>query len=171
MVTIHCGSRGLGHQIGTEFLKRIAMAAGQHGITLPDRELACAPIDSDLGQDYLGAMRAAINCALANREILTHLVREVFKEILPTAALRLLYDVSHNTCKVEEHRADGGTRKLYVHRKGATRAFGPDGHGVVRARWNEAIRGALLQFRLSRRRPRCKPASGNEDLERAPGCG
>ncbi|TMH08047.1 MAG: RtcB family protein [Betaproteobacteria bacterium] len=127
VVTIHCGSRGLGHQIGTEFLKRMAMAARQHGITLPDRELACAPIVSDLGQDYLGAMRAAINCALANREILTHLVRGVFKQVLPMATLPLLYDVSHNTCKVEEHRANGGTRKLYVHRKGATRAFGP-GH-------------------------------------------
>jgi tRNA-splicing ligase RtcB (3'-phosphate/5'-hydroxy nucleic acid ligase) len=127
VVTIHCGSRGLGHQIGTEFLKRMAMAARQHGITLPDRELACAPIVSDLGQDYLGAMRAAINCALANREILTHLVRGIFKQVLPTATLPLLYDVSHNTCKVEDHRANGGTRKLYVHRKGATRAFGP-GH-------------------------------------------
>jgi len=130
VVTIHCGSRGLGHQIGTEFLKRMAMAARQHGITLPDRELACAPIVSDLGQDYLGAMRAAINCALANREILTHLVRGVFKQVLPMATLPLLYDVSHNTCKVEEHRANGGTRKLYVHRKGATRAFGP-GHPDV----------------------------------------
>jgi tRNA-splicing ligase RtcB len=75
-------------------------------------------------------MRAAINCALANRQILTHLVRKVFADILPRARLPLLYDVSHNTCKVEEHRVDGGTRKLYVHRKGATRAFGP-GHPDV----------------------------------------
>jgi len=127
VVSIHCGSRGLGHQIGTEYLKRMAVSAAQHGIHLPDRELACAPIHSDVGQEYLGAMRAAINCALANRQILTHLVREVFRRMLPEARLPLLYDVSHNTCKVEEHRADGGTRKLYVHRKGATRAFGP-GH-------------------------------------------
>ena len=127
VVMIHCGSRGLGHQIGTDFLKRMAIAAPQYGIHLPDRELACAPINSELGQDYLGAMRAAINCALANRQILTALVRKVFAEILPQSRLPLLYDVSHNTCKVEEHRADGGTRKLYVHRKGATRAFGP-GH-------------------------------------------
>ena len=127
VVMIHCGSRGLGHQIGTDFLKRMAIAAPQYGIHLPDRELACAPINSELGQDYLGAMRAAINCALANRQILTDLVRKVFADILPQSRLPLLYDVSHNTCKVEEHRADGGTRKLYVHRKGATRAFGP-GH-------------------------------------------
>jgi tRNA-splicing ligase RtcB len=121
VVMIHCGSRGLGHQIGTEFLKRMAVAAPQYGIALPDRELACAPIDSEVGQEYLGAMRAAINCALANRQILTHLVRGVFAELLPQARLPLLYDVSHNTCKVETH----GKKQLYVHRKGATRAFGP----------------------------------------------
>ena len=126
-VMIHCGSRGLGHQIGTDFLKQMVMAAPAFGIHLPDRELACAPIESDLGQDYLGAMRAAINCALANRQILTHLVRSVFADLLPAARLELLYDVSHNTCKVEEHRVDGRLRRLHVHRKGATRAFGP-GH-------------------------------------------
>jgi tRNA-splicing ligase RtcB len=130
VVMIHCGSRGLGHQIGTEFLKRMAISAASYGITLPDRELACAPINSEVGEEYLGAMRAAINCALANRQILTHLVRQVFAGILPKATLPLLYDVSHNTCKVEEHRTDGGQRKLYVHRKGATRAFGP-GHPDV----------------------------------------
>ena len=131
VVSIHCGSRGLGHQIGTEFLKRMVIAAPGYGIALPDRELACAPINSPLGQDYLGAMRAAINCALANRQILTHLTRSVFAQIfdkmLPQARLPLLYDVSHNTCKVEEHKMNGRTKKLYVHRKGATRAFGP-GH-------------------------------------------
>ena len=127
VVMIHCGSRGLGHQIGSDFLLRMAAEAPQHGIHLPDRELACAPIHSDLGREYLGAMRAAINCALANRQILTHLVREVFARLLPAARLPLLYDVSHNTCKVEPHRVDGRLRELYVHRKGATRAFGP-GH-------------------------------------------
>jgi tRNA-splicing ligase RtcB len=127
VVMIHCGSRGLGHQIGTEFLRRMAIEAADYGIRLPDRELACAPINSELGASYLGAMRAAINCALANRQILTHLVREVFAEVMPKARLPLIYDVSHNTCKVEEHRIDGGTRSVYVHRKGATRAFGP-GH-------------------------------------------
>jgi len=127
VVMIHCGSRGLGHQIGTEFLRQMTLEAPRHGLHLPDRELACAPIDSDLGREYLGAMRAAINCALANRQILTHLVRQVFAERLPRASLSLLYDVSHNTCKVEQHTVEGRRRTLYVHRKGATRAFGP-GH-------------------------------------------
>ncbi|MEX2288168.1 MAG: RtcB family protein [Planctomycetaceae bacterium] len=127
VVSIHCGSRGLGHQIGTEFLKAMAVAAAGLGIELPDRELACAPINSPIGQSYLGAMRAAINCALANREIITHLARQIFAEVLPQAQLQLIYDVSHNTCKVERHRVDGEERELFVHRKGATRAFGP-GH-------------------------------------------
>ena len=126
VVSIHCGSRGLGHQIGTEFLKSMAITAGQHGIRLPDRELACAPINSEVGQAYLGAMRAGINCALANRQILTHLTRQVFARVIPEAELRLLYDVSHNTCKQETHEIDGVKRELFVHRKGATRAFGPD---------------------------------------------
>jgi tRNA-splicing ligase RtcB len=130
VVSIHCGSRGLGHQIGTEFLKRMAVSAGRHHIELPDRELACAPINSEVGQDYLGAMRAAINCALANRQIVTHLVREVFADVLPEAVLSLLYDVSHNTCKVEEHVINGTPTRLFVHRKGATRAFGP-GHSDI----------------------------------------
>ena len=122
VVMIHCGSRGLGHQIGTDYLKRMAITAAGYGIALPDRELACAPINPEVGEDYLGAMRAAINCALANRQILTHLVRGVFADLLPQARLPLLYDVSHNTCKVEVHAG----RSLYVHRKGATRAFGPE---------------------------------------------
>ncbi len=126
-VSIHCGSRGLGHQIGTEFLKSMALAAEGFHIDLPDRELACAPIKSDVGQRYIGAMRAAINCALANRQIITHLAREVFADLFPQARLDLLYDVSHNTCKPEEHMVAGEKRMLYVHRKGATRAFGP-GH-------------------------------------------
>ncbi len=133
LVSIHCGSRGLGHQIGSEFLKTMALAASRHGIELPDRELACAPIHSPVGAEYLGAMRAAINCALANRQILTHLVREVFGRLLPGARLSLLYDVSHNTCKVEEHVVDGVPRRLHVHRKGATRAFGPDHPDVPEA--------------------------------------
>lgn len=127
VVSIHCGSRGMGHQIGTEFLREMAVKAISHDIVLPDRELACVPIHSDTGRCYLGAMRAAINCAFANRQILTHSVRRVFGHIFPQARLLLLYDVSHNTCKLEEHEIDGGKRLLYVHRKGATRAFGP-GH-------------------------------------------
>jgi tRNA-splicing ligase RtcB len=130
VVSIHCGSRGLGHQIGTEFLKRMAVSAARHHIELPDRELASAPINSEVGQDYLGAMRAGINCALANRQIVTHLVRQTFADFLPQATLSLLYDVSHNTCKVEEHVIDGTPTRLFVHRKGATRAFGP-GHPDV----------------------------------------
>jgi tRNA-splicing ligase RtcB len=137
VLMIDCGSRGLGHQIGTEYLREMVVAAPGYGIALPDRELACAPILSELGRDYLGAMRAAINCALANRQILTHFVRQVFAELLPKASLPVLYDVSHNTCKLETHRIDGTPRELYVHRKGATRAFGP-GHPEL----PEALRDA-----------------------------
>jgi len=127
VVTIHCGSRGLGHQIGTEFLREMAIAVERYRIKLPDRELACAPIKSELGARYLGAMRAAINCALANRQIIGHLARQVFARFFADAPLPLLFDVSHNTCKVETHAVGGQARQLYVHRKGATRAFGP-GH-------------------------------------------
>ncbi|GMR21528.1 MAG: RtcB family protein [Gammaproteobacteria bacterium] len=130
VVSIHCGSRGLGHQIGTEFLREMAITASSHGITLPDRELACAPIESEVGQRYLGAMRAGINCALANRQIITHLTRQAFAYVLPQAELHLFYDVSHNTCKQETHDIDGVKQSLYVHRKGATRAFGP-GHSDI----------------------------------------
>lgn len=127
VISIHCGSRGLGHQIGTEFLRAMASAARDQGITLPDRELACAPIQSKVGRSYLGAMRAGINCALANRQIITHLTRRTFARLLPEAELQLLYDVSHNTCKQEIHTVNGERRELFVHRKGATRAFTP-GH-------------------------------------------
>jgi tRNA-splicing ligase RtcB len=127
VVSIHCGSRGLGHQIGTEFLKEMATAAAGHGIILPDRELACAPVDSEIGRRYLGAMRAGINCALANRQIITHLVRDAFRTVVPTPTLTLLYDVSHNTCKLESHVCSREAKPVFVHRKGATRALGP-GH-------------------------------------------
>jgi tRNA-splicing ligase RtcB len=143
VVSIHCGSRGLGHQIGTEFLKSMVISAHQHGLTLPDRELACAPVESDTGRSYLGAMRAAINCALANRQILTHLTREVFERVLPGATLELLYDVSHNTCKVEEHPVEGRPRHLHVHRKGATRAFGP-GHPALPVEFRDTGQPVLI---------------------------
>ena len=130
VVTIHCGSRGLGHQIGSEFLRDMVVTAQKAGIMLADRELACAPINSEVGQRYLGAMRAAINCALANREILGHFARRVFEHFFPDRNLDLLFDVSHNTCKVEPHVVAGKRRELFVHRKGATRAFGP-GHASL----------------------------------------
>jgi tRNA-splicing ligase RtcB len=124
-ISIHCGSRGLGHQIGTDYLKRMVKTASKHAIDLPERELACAPLDSAVGKSYLGAMRCGINCALANRQILMHLVREVFDKAVPKATIRLLYDVSHNTCQEETHTVNGKSKKLFVHRKGATRAWGP----------------------------------------------
>jgi tRNA-splicing ligase RtcB len=134
LVSIHCGSRGLGHQVGTDYLVSMAKAATRLGIRLPDRELACAPINTPEGQQYIGAMNAAINCALANRQILTHLTRQCFARLMPHATLETLFDVSHNTCKRETHVVDGRKRLLYVHRKGATRAFGP-GHPAVPARY------------------------------------
>ncbi len=143
VVSLHCGSRGLGHQIGTEFLREMALTAGAAGIELPDRELACAPLRSATGERYLGAMRAAINCALANRQILTHLVREVFRALFPAARLDVLYDVSHNTCKEEMHVVDGVRRRLFVHRKGATRAFGP-GHAELPPALRDAGQPVLI---------------------------
>lgn len=123
LISIHCGSRGLGHQIGTDYLVHLAKAANRLGIT--DRELACAPIHSSEGRQYLGAMNAAINVALANRQILAHLARETFETIFPESKLDTLFDVSHNTCKVERHLVEGRERTLHIHRKGATRAFPP----------------------------------------------
>lgn len=134
VVSIHCGSRGLGHQIGTDYLVSLAKAASRLGIQLPDRELACAPIKSPEGQEYLGAMNAAINVALANRQILTHLTRQSVAQVIPGAWLTTLYDVSHNTCKLERHTWEGRERHLYVHRKGATRALGP-GHPAIPAEY------------------------------------
>jgi len=143
VVSIHCGSRGLGHQIGTDYLVSLAKAAGRLGIALPDRELACAPIHSPEGQAYLGAMNAAINVALANRQILTALARETIRELFPSAVVETLFDVSHNTCKVETHVVDGRRRRLYVHRKGATRAFGP-GHPDLPPRYRDAGQPVII---------------------------
>ena len=142
-VSIHCGSRGLGHQIRTEFLKRMVGSAKEYGLHLPERELAAAPLRSPVGKSYLGAMRSGINCALANRQILTHLVREVFERLAPTAAIRLLYDVSHNTCQEEEHSVDGAKKRLFVHRKGATRAWGP-GRPELPAEYRSAGQPVLI---------------------------
>jgi len=125
VISIHCGSRGLGHQIGTDSLKDLAFAATRFKLPIKDRELASAPINSPEGQRYFGAMSAGINCALANRQIITHLVREIFADVYPEGRITMLYDISHNTCKVETHIVDGKKKQLFVHRKGATRAFGP----------------------------------------------
>jgi tRNA-splicing ligase RtcB len=125
VISVHCGSRGLGHQIGTDYLKALANAAQRFKLPIRDRELASAPIDSPEGRSYFGAMSAGINCALANRQIITHLVREIFTEVYPEGHITMLYDISHNTCKVETHVINGRKKRLYVHRKGATRAFGP----------------------------------------------
>ena len=147
VVSIHCGSRGLGHQVGTDYLRDMAIAAPSFGLRLPDRELACAPIRSDLGRRYLGAMRAAMNCALANRQILTHLCRRSFERILPASRWSLLYDVSHNICKEEDHDVGGRRRRVFVHRKGATRAFGPDHPsvpGALRAHGQPVLIGGSM---------------------------
>lgn len=125
VISIHCGSRGLGHQIGTDALKSLAAAAHRFKLPIRDRELASAPIDSPEGKRYFGAMSAGINCALANRQIIAHLVRQIFTGIYPGAPVATLYDISHNTCKVETHSVQGRKKRLHVHRKGATRAFGP----------------------------------------------
>ncbi len=125
VISVHCGSRGLGHQIGTDALRSLAHAAQRFKLPIKDRELASAPITSPEGKSYYGAMSAGINCALANRQIITHLVREIFTEVYPEGRVTMLYDVSHNTCKVETHSIKGKKKRLFVHRKGATRAFGP----------------------------------------------
>jgi tRNA-splicing ligase RtcB len=124
---IHTGSRGIGHQVCTDFLKTTGAALARYGISVPDRQLACAPIDSPEARAYLGAMRAAANFAFANRQVLAEAARRVFERVLgvtPAAlAMRVVYDVAHNIAKEEEHDVDGARRRLLVHRKGATRAF------------------------------------------------
>jgi len=125
VITIHCGSRALGHQIATDYLPVLAKAARKYGIPIKEKELVCAPINSPEGQKYFKAMACGVNCALANRQVITHLVREVVQDFFKQARVTLLYDVSHNTCKVEWHIINGKRKKLYVHRKGATRAWGP----------------------------------------------
>jgi len=128
-VQIHCGSRGLGHQVCTDYVQSFQSAVQRYGIKLPDRELVCAPMDSPEGQAYLGAMRAAANFAFANRQLLAHSARRAFEEIfagkLKGWELRQVYDIAHNMGKIETHEIDGQRIKVCVHRKGATRAFGP----------------------------------------------
>jgi tRNA-splicing ligase RtcB len=142
-VSIHCGSRGLGRQIGADYGKPMATAASRHGIALSNRDLVCAPLDSEVGRRYLGAMRASVNCALANRQILAHRVRQAFNRIFPEARLEVLYDVSYNTCRSETHVVDSRARALYVHRKGASRALGP-GHPDLPPAWREIGQPSLV---------------------------
>lgn len=125
VVLIHCGSRGLGHQVCTDYLKTMNEAMRRYGITLPDRQLACVPARSKEGQDYLAAMAAAANYAWANRQAITHAARGAFAKVFgPEANLRVVYDVAHNIAKCERHRVDGGAEEeVLVHRKGATRSF------------------------------------------------
>lgn len=127
LVSIHSGSRALGHQIGTDYIKLLAQAAPKYGIQLPDRDLACVPFNSLEGKRYFGAMNAGINCAFANRQALAQLTRWAFQETLGTRPdeMPTLYEVGHNNAKVEYHEIEGQLRRLVVHRKGATRAFGP----------------------------------------------
>jgi len=128
VVLLHSGSRGLGHQVCTDYLAEMGPAMRRHGITVPDRQLACVPIQSEEGMAYLGAMRAAANFAWANRQAMLHYLRESFQSVFgPQARLRLLYDVCHNIAQKERHIVDGESRDVLVHRKGATRAF-PPGH-------------------------------------------
>jgi tRNA-splicing ligase RtcB len=133
-VSIHSGSRGLGHQVCSDYVKSLQGAVRKYQIQLPDRQLVCAPLDSPEGRNYFGAMVSAANYAWANRQCMAHLARRSFEEILAGKVrnfdLHTVYDVAHNIAKIEEHVVDGQTMRLCVHRKGATRAFGP-GHPAV----------------------------------------
>ena len=144
LLSLHCGSRALGHQIGTDYIQVLGRAAQKYGIKLPQRELVCAPIYSQEGQDFYRAMVCGINCALANRQILGHLAREVFEDIFPGAKLSLIYDVSHNTCKIEKHRVNNQEKELYVHRKGATRAFGPGKNELLPQRYSQVGQPVII---------------------------
>jgi tRNA-splicing ligase RtcB len=134
---IHCGSRGLGHQVCTDYVQAFQSAVRKYGIDLPDRELVCAPMDSPEGQAYLGAMRAAANFAFCNRQLLAHSARKAFEETFTgvagtqqAASLRQVYDITHNMGKLEIHEVEGRRVQVCVHRKGATRAFGPGAPGL-----------------------------------------
>jgi len=124
-VWIHCGSRALGHQIGTDYLKVLAEASRKYKIPIRERELVCAPIQSEEGQRYFGAMCCALNYAHANRQVIAALVREGFEKVFPKCNVETFYEISHNSCKAEKHVVEGKSKVVYVHRKGATRAFGP----------------------------------------------
>ncbi len=128
-IMIHCGSRGFGHQICTDYLSMFVNAMKKYKINLPDQQLACAPFESQEGQDFLGAMGCGINFAFVNRQLITYQVRRAFEKVFNKSAeemeMEIIYDVAHNTAKLEEHHFDGKRKKFIVHRKGATRSFGP----------------------------------------------
>ena len=129
VIMVHCGSRGFGHQIGSDYLRIFDGAMKRYGIAVKDRELACAPFSSKEGEDYYGAMVCAANMAFANRQVIVHRIREAFNKVFhkdpESLDMHIIYDVCHNIAKVEEHKVEKTTRKLLVHRKGATRSFGP----------------------------------------------
>jgi len=133
-VQIHCGSRGFGHQICSDYVKQFQSAVHKYGISLPDRSLVCAPIDSEEGRAYLSAMHCAANYAFSNRQVLAHYARIAFEDVLAGKVtnweLKPVYDLAHNIGKIEKHRVDGKLVEVCVHRKGATRAFGPGVEGV-----------------------------------------
>jgi tRNA-splicing ligase RtcB len=153
VVQIHCGSRGLGHQVCTDHVAVMDRAMARHGIVVPDRQLACAPLDSAEGQAYLGAMAAAANFAWANRQTIGHAVRRSFERVLGRDArslgLDLVYDLSHNVAKFERHQVDGREVEVCVHRKGATRAF-PPGHPDVPARYRAIGQPVLVPGDMGR---------------------
>lgn len=152
-VMIHTGSRGFGHQVCTDFLEVMERAVKKYGISLPDRELACAPFDSPEARDYLGAMRAAANYAWANRQCIMHWTREAFMKVLGASpaslGMGLIYDVAHNIAKVEDHVVAGKKMKLCVHRKGATRAF-PPGHPELPAAYRHIGQPVLIPGDMGR---------------------
>src|SRR6185369_13119963 len=135
VVMFHCGSRGFGHQVATDYLQTfLRVMTSKYGIKLHDRELACAPFRSHEGQAYFSAMKCAANMGFANRQVVLHRLREVFSQVFHRSAedlgMRMVYDVAHNTAKLESHIVDGEQRELLVHRKGATRSFGPHMAGI-----------------------------------------
>jgi len=152
-VMIHSGSRGLGHQVCTDHLKVMLRAAAKYGIDLPDRQLCCAPIGSPEGRDYLAAMFAAANFAFANRQAMTHWVRESFAEALAAGpaqvGLEVVYDVCHNVAKFESFEVEGRRRRVLVHRKGATRAY-PPGHPLVPAAYRAVGQPVLIPGDMGR---------------------
>ncbi len=148
VVMFHCGSRGFGHQVATDYLQSFLRAMPkQFGLPVIDRELACAPFASREGRDYYAAMCCAANMAFANRQVILHRIREVFGDVFRRApeelAIRTVYDVSHNTAKIERHRVGGVERQLLVHRKGATRAF-PPGHPELPAAYRETGQPVII---------------------------